>query len=88
MLLADSKYKLLVESKERWGIANPQEEKISALEAKIAKMWASLISARPMAQATSKRKEKAKGKDPHRKNLPLWTKPPPKGDMKNPFKPR
>jgi hypothetical protein len=38
MLLADSKCKLILESAEGWGIASPQEEKILALEAKLAKI--------------------------------------------------
>jgi hypothetical protein len=38
VLLADSKCKLQLKSAEGWGIANPQEEKILALTAKIKKM--------------------------------------------------
>jgi hypothetical protein len=37
-LLADSKCKLQLESAEGWGMANPQEEKILALKARIAKI--------------------------------------------------
>ena len=86
MLLADSKYKLQLESPEGWGIANPQEEKILALTAKIAKM--DKIAKRKQPSKEFKKKEKGNGKGPA-SDKPTWMdEAPPKGDLKNPFKPR
>ena len=87
MLLADSKYKLLLESEEGWGIANPQEEKILALEAKIAKMG-KLNKRKANGSNDYKKKGKGEGKGPAPEKPAFMDQAPPKGDMKNPFKPR
>jgi hypothetical protein len=87
MLLADSKYKLQLESAEGWGTANPQEEKILALTAKIEKV-AKLAKRKSPSKVKKKKGNGQAGKGPA-PDKPAWMdEAPPEGDLKNPFKPR
>jgi hypothetical protein len=89
MLLADSKYKLQLESKAGWGVADPQEEKILALTAKIAKLDRMSKRKSPgNSKDFEKKKGKGNGKEPAPAKPDWMDEAPPKGDMKNPFKPR
>jgi hypothetical protein len=86
MLMADAKYKLRLEYGD-WNVANPQEEKILALQAKVAQ----LSKRKPNGNST--RDPKGKGKPPEKGSgasaKPAWMdKAPPSDDMKIPFKPR
>lgn len=90
MLLTDSKYKLQLESVEGWGIApNPHKKKILALEAKIAKMD-KVAKPKPSGISSEFYKEKCKGsgRGPTSDKPAFMDHAPPKGDIKDPFKPR
>jgi hypothetical protein len=88
MLLADSKYKLIKESG-GWGIANPQEEKILALEAKLAKI-AKGTKRKPPGNFNENpnKRRKTDGDNPKKAKPSFMEKAPPKSDLVNPFKPR
>jgi hypothetical protein len=89
MLLADSKHKFQLESAEGWGMANPQEEKILDLEARLAKIpkGSKGESDRDSNENPNKRR-KGDGKQPKKaKPASFMEHAPPKGDLVNPFKP-
>jgi hypothetical protein len=90
MLLADAKYKLQVESPEGWGVANPQEEKIIALEARIKRMdKLSKRKSNGISMDEFQKKKRHKGNEKPGKAKPgFMEKAPPKGDLKIPFKPK
>ena len=79
MLLADSKYKLLLECDEGWGIANPQEEKILALEAKIAKIGKFNKRKANGTSSDYQKKGKGDGKGPAPDKPAFMDQAPPKG---------
>jgi hypothetical protein len=88
MLLADSKHKLILESG-GWGMANPQEEKILALEAKLAKTAKGTKRESPgNCNENPNKRRKSNGNQPKKAKPSFMEKAPPKGDLVNPFKPR
>jgi len=90
MLLADNRYKQRLESKEGWGIANPQEEKIIALQAKVDKLSKRKSNGISMNEFQKGGKgKKGNGKNGPAPEKPIWMgEAPPAADMKKPFKPR
>jgi hypothetical protein len=90
MLLPDSKHKLHLESAEGWGIANPQEEKILALKARLTKL-ANGSKRKPSNRDSNEnpnRRRKNDGKQPKKAKPSFMEHAPPKSDLVNPFKPR
>jgi hypothetical protein len=89
MLLPDRKCKFILESAEGWGIANPQEENILALEAKLAKRAKGTKHESPGNFSENPNKRRKSNENQPKKAKPSFMeKAPPKSDLVNPFEPR